>query len=107
MRREFGQQRGGKGIAPVAQLLRSLPGQKRADDDVADNVREIGETAGEFLGGGDVHRLLRKKTEQKMAGAFEFVRRNRREFAAGGDMGEAEGFALLAVHKPAELDDSR
>jgi hypothetical protein len=30
VRREFGQQRGGKGIAPVAQLLRSLPGQKRA-----------------------------------------------------------------------------
>ena len=103
LRREFWQQRGGKGIAPVAQLLRSLLGLKRADDEAANDVGELGQAAGKFFGGGDVHRALGEEGEQEAFRPFHFLGGDRGEFAAGLQRREAEGFALLAVHEPAEL----
>ena len=63
----------------------------------------IGETFGQLFGGSNVHRLLSEKADEQQAGAVEFAGRDGQKLAPGGDMSEAEGFALLAIHEPTEL----
>src|SRR5438105_14161340 len=103
VRRKSRQERGGEGVAPVAQLLRSLPGFKRTNKDIADVASKAGEPSGQCLAGGDVHRALREEAAEQIFGAFEFVGGNGREFAARLKRREPEGFPLLAIDKPTEL----
>src|SRR5207245_6260221 len=100
-------ERGGEGVAPVAQLLRSLPGFKRTNNDIADVASKAGEPSGQCLAGGDVHRALREEAAEQIFGAFEFVGGNGREFAARVERREPVGFLLVAMDKANETHGDR
>ena len=67
-------------------------------------MRERRQTAGQFLGGGDVNRALRQEGAQQPSREFQTFPGDGLEFAAGLSGGKPERFALFAINEPAKFD---
>ena len=107
LRSEFGEKRGGKGGAPVAQLLRRFIVGESFDDGIAHHVSEVREAQSQLGGGMDGDRALREKALDQHEGAFLFLGIGD-DFAAGGKAPERRDAALFqpafALHIPAEFE---
>ena len=104
---QLGEERGGKGRAPVAELIGGFAVGKGFNDGIAHQVGEVGKAQGELRGRGDGNGPLREETLEELEGLGLLVGIGD-NLAAGSDASERGGSAFfraaLALHVPADFE---